>query len=90
MFRDRGLYEKLDAALKLADERHDRTMKVLESILEGIKDLRETQIAARKNGNGNGARAAQAAATATKKAALPAGYIGGGAALTELLRHFLG
>ena len=82
------LYEKLDANLKVQDERHDRTMEVLNDILNSLKALRETQIAVRKNGNGNGA--ARAAATVTKKAALPAGYGGAGAAIAYLLQHFLG
>lgn len=82
MFRDRVLAEKLDAHLKLSDERHDRSMEVLKSILDSLKDLRETQIAAKKNGNGT--------AAAAKKAAPPVGYAGAGAALSELVRYLSG
>ena len=80
----RVLEEKLDAALKLSDERHDRTMEVLNDILRSLKDLRETQIA-KKNGNGNGA--ARAAAAKAKQAAPPVGYAGLGAGIAELIRY---
>ena len=96
----RVLEAKLDAAMKLADERHDRVMKTLThqhesqiAVLNGIrgdlKMLRETQLVARKT-NGNG-HAARAAASAAKKplVAYPAG-LGGGAGLLYFIQQILG
>ena len=90
------LYEKIDnvgeairEVSRGLDKQTAENTRRFDAIETSIRELRETQIAAaKKNGNGNGA--ARAAATATKKAALPAGYGGAGAAIAYLLQHFLG
>ena len=86
----RRLMDRHDSALKLQDERHDRTMEVLNDILKSLKDLRETQIAAKRNGNGS----AQAVKVAARKpiVAYPLGIAAGGAAvaLLEYLSRLMG
>ena len=80
---------------KLAEERHQRLITTMNeqhrSLLESlkglrldVKQLRETQIAAKKNGNG------QAVAAKAKQAAPPLGYGAAGAALGEIVRYFTG
>ena len=91
------MFDKQDAALKLADERHDRLITTMNEqhrqildTLKGLrldaKDLRETQLAKR---NGNGTAHAAKAAAKRPIVAYPLGVAAGGA-LIKLLEYLGG
>ena len=83
------LYEKIDSladALKglsrAIDKQSSESTRRFDALESSVREIREAQLARR---NGNGARAA--AQNAVRKTAPPAGFVGAGAGLSELIRY---
>ena len=60
----------------------EQTRSLVGRVRDELKDVRESQIAAKRNGNG-------AFSPAVKKTAPPVGYAAGGAGLVELVRYLM-